>query len=109
MFIFSTDLLQYLSKKTIQKSTFNFVLKNLIFKKKIKNKDIDFLIYHRIIVINLLFDNKLFKDLVKLNLKIIVVGDRLNISKFKNLGYISKKVDILQQDQNTLSSRGKYL
>ena len=35
--IFSTELLkQYLSKKTVRKSSFNFVLENLIFKKKKK-------------------------------------------------------------------------
>jgi hypothetical protein len=37
--IFSTDLLKkYLSKKTIIKSKFNFVVKNFSFKKKIKQK-----------------------------------------------------------------------
>ena len=41
--IFSTELLkQYLSKKIIRKSSFNFVLKNLIFKKKKKIKILTF-------------------------------------------------------------------
>ncbi len=102
--IFSTELLkQYLSKKIIRKSSFNFVLKNLIFKKKKKNKDIDFLIYHRIHRNkSLLFDNKLIKNLTQLNLKIFVVGDKLNINKVKNLGYIKKK------KLDNLQSRSKY-
>ena len=91
--IFSTELLKrYLSKKTIKVSTFNFVLKNLTFKKKRKNKDIDFLIYHRVHGNkSLLFDYNLIKTLTKSNLKIFIVGDKLNINKVKNLGYIKKK------------------
>ena len=47
--IFSTDLLkEYLDKKTIKKSSFNFIVKKFNYKKKrIKKKNIDFLIYYR--------------------------------------------------------------
>ncbi len=102
--IFSTELLKrYLSKKTIKISTFNFVLKNLTFKKKRKNKDIDFLIYHRVHGNkSLLFDYNLIKTLTKSNLKIFIVGDKLNINKVKNLGYIKKK------KLDNLQSRSKY-
>ena len=102
--IFSTELLKrYLSKKTIKVSTFNFVLKNLTFKKKRKNKDIDFLIYHRVHDNkSLLFDYNLIKTLTKSNLKIFIVGDKLNINKVKNLGYIKKK------KLDNLQSRSKY-
>ncbi len=102
--IFSTELLKrYLSKKTIKVSTFNFVLKNLTFKKKRKNKDIDFLIYHRVHGNkSLLFDYNLIKTLTKSNLKIFIVGDKLNINKVKNLGYIKKK------KLDNLQSRSKY-
>ena len=102
--IFSTDLLKkYLSEKTIKRAKFNFVLKNLIFKKKKKNKDIDFLIYNRIHKNkSLFFNQELIENLIKLNLKIYVVGDRLNVKKINNLGYVNKKkIDYLQ-------SRSKY-
>ena len=102
--LFSTDLLKkYLSKKTIGRSKFNFVLENLKFKKKRKYKDIDFIIYNRHHKNkSLLFDYELVKNLSNLNLKILVVGDKLNIKKVINLGYITKKkIDILQ-------SRSKY-
>ena len=48
--IFSTDLLKkFISKKTIKKSNFNFVVKNFLNKKILKKikKKIDFLIYYR--------------------------------------------------------------
>ena len=101
--IFSTDLLKkYLSKKTIKKSEFNFVLKNMKFKKK-KTKDIDLLIYHKIHDNkSLFFDYDLISYLTKHNLRIIIIGDRLNINGVKNLGYLNqKKLSILQ-------SRSKY-
>ena len=50
----------------------------------------------------MLFDNKLIKNLTQLNLKIFVVGDKLNINKVKNLGYIKKK------KLDNLQSRSKY-
>jgi len=101
---FSTDLLKkYLSKKTKKKSEFNFVLKNIRFKKKRGIKDIDFLIYYKVHNNkSSFFNHNLVNDLTKLNLKIIIVGDKLKIKGVKNLGYLSqKKLSILQ-------SRSKY-
>ena len=101
---FSTDLLKkYLSNKTINKSEFNFVLKNIKFKRKRGFKDIDFLIYYKVHNNKSSFFNyNLINDLTKLNLKIIIVGDKLKIKGVKNLGYLSqKKLSILQ-------SRSKY-
>ena len=101
---FSTDLLKkYLSNKTIKKSEFNFVLKNIKFKRKRGFKDIDFLIYYKVHNNKSSFFNyNLINDLTKLNLKIIIVGDKLKIKGVKNLGYLSqKKLSILQ-------SRSKY-
>ncbi len=102
--IFSTELLKkYLSKKTIKRCKFNFVLNKLKFKKKRRNKDIDFLIYHRIHGNkSLMFDYKLIENLSKLNLKIFIVGDILNIKNVNNLGYINKK------RLTVLQSRSKY-
>ena len=102
--IFSTELLKkFLSNKTINRSKFNFALDNLKFKKKRKSKDIDLLIYNRRHNNkSLLFNYELVKRLSNLNLKIFVVGDKLNIKKVKNFGYINKK------KLNTLQSRSKY-
>ena len=102
--IFSTELLKkYLLKKTTKRCEFNFVLKNLKFKKKKKYKDIDFLIYHRIHNNKLsLFNYEFIRRLTEKNLKIFVVGDKLNIKKVVNLGYINKKkLDFFQ-------SKSKY-
>ena len=101
---FSTDLLKkYLSKKTIARSRFNFVVENLKFKKKRKYKDVDFIIYYRDHKNkSLLFDYKLVKNLSNLNQKIFVVGDKLNMKGVINLGYINKK------RLNILQSRSKY-
>ena len=101
---FSTELLKkYLSKKTIKRAKFNFVLENLKFKKKRKKKDIDLLIYNRDHNNkSLLFNYELIENLSNLNLKIFVVGDKLAINKVINLGYIDgKRLNILQ-------SRSKY-
>ena len=102
--VFSTELLKkYLSKRTIKRCKFNFVIKNLKFKKKRKNKDIDFLVYYRTHKNkSLMFDYKLIENLTKLNQKIFIVGDRLEIEKVNNLGYVNKK------KLNILQSRSKY-
>ena len=98
--VFSTDLLKkYLSKKTIKKSNFNFVVKNFFFKRNIKRrKKIDFLIYyrkHRNKVT--FFPYNLIKKLIKLKFKVHVVGDKLNMPSIKNYGYIpSKRLSYLQ-------------
>ena len=50
----------------------------------------------------MLFDNKLIKKFNPIEFKIFVVGDKLNINKVKNLGYIKKK------KLDNLQSRSKY-
>ena len=101
---FSTELLKkYLSKKTIKRSKFNFVLENLKFKKKRKYKDIDLLVYYREHYNkSMLFNHKLVNNLSNQNLKIYNVGDKLNVKKVINLGYINKK------RLNILQSRSRY-
>ena len=90
--IFSTDLLKkHLSKLTIKRSNFNYILK-LISTKKKQNKNIDFLIYYR----NhhnkkSFFSIDLIKKLIKLNFKVHIVGDRLNVHHIVNHGYVSNK------------------
>ena len=101
---FSTELSKkYLSKKTIKRSKFNFVLENLKFKKKRKYKDIDLLVYYREHYNkSMLFNHKLVNNLSNQNLKIYNVGDKLNVKKVINLGYINKK------RLNILQSRSRY-
>ena len=99
--IFSTDLLkQYLNKKTIKKSSFNFVVKNFKYKnKKIKDKKIDFLIYYRNHKNKIrFFPFRLIKKLIAEGFKINIVGDKLKVPSIKNHGFISNKaLDKLQQ------------
>ena len=90
-FIFSTDLLKkYLSKRTIKKSKFNFVFKFFKSEKKLKKKNIDFLIYYRNHPNkNNLNFIKLIKKLIIHNYDVRIVGDNLNLPRVKNYGYIS--------------------
>ena len=92
--IFSTDLLKkkYLSRKTIKRSNFNFVIKNFFLKKKDekKKKNIDFLIYFRKHKNKIsFFPYDFIKKLIKLKFKIYIVGDILNLPHVKNCGFVS--------------------
>ena len=90
--IFSTDLLKkYLSKKTIRRSNFNFVIKNFFLKKNVKKKKkIDFLIYYRKHRNKItFFPYDFIKRLIKIRYKIYIVGDKLNLPNVKNCGFIS--------------------
>jgi hypothetical protein len=90
--IFSTDLLKrYLSRLTIKKANFNYVL-NLISIKKKKIKNIDFLIYYRNHPNkNKNFSTDLINKLIKLNFKVHIVGDYLKLRHIVNHGHISNK------------------
>ena len=101
--IFSTNLLEkFLSEKIKKRGIFNFVLKGFKFKKK-RRKDIDFIIYFRNHKNKTTFFNYRFLEkLTKLKLKIVIVGDHLNIYGIKNMGHVSKK------KMNHLQSRSKY-
>ena len=111
--IFSTDLLkQFLFKKTINKSDFNFILKNFDFKKSAKkNKKIDLIIYYRKHKNKeIFFPYNLIKKLIKLNFKIYILGDKLNLPNVKNLGHISnKKVKIFQSQAKFTIASGENL
>ena len=91
--IFATNLLKvYLSKNSIKKSSFNFVLNGL--KKHIpinKKKNIDFVIYFRNHKNKKnLYPINFIKKLINYDLKISVIGDKLKIRGINNLGYLSK-------------------
>ena len=90
--VFSTDLLKkYLSKRTIKKSSFNFVVKNFLLTKKVRRrKKIDFLIYYRKHKNKIrYFPYNLVKKLIRLKFKVHIVGDKLNFPNIKNYGFIS--------------------
>ena len=92
--IFSTDLLkEYLFKKTIKKSTFNFVLKNFLKTKNIKRrKKIDFLIYYRKHKNKeTFFPLNFIKKLSRLKFNVYVVGNKLNLPFVRNCGFISNR------------------
>jgi len=103
--IFSTDLLkQFLSKRTVKKSYFNFIVKNFNFKKKIKRKKkIDFLIYYRKHKNKeSFFPYDLIKKISQLGFKIFIVGDELKLRLVKNCGYLSNK------KLSNLQAKAKY-
>ena len=109
--IFSTDLLKKkLSKITIKKSQFNFVL-NIISLKRKKRKKIDFLIYYRRHNNKkYLFPYSLIEKIIKLKFKISVIGDKLNFPLVKNYGKISnKKVSNLQSISKYTIASGENL
>lgn len=90
--IFSTNLLKkYIPIEISKKSKFNYVFLN--FKKNKKTyKNIDFLIYYKkhLNKINF-FPYSFIKSLIKLNSKVHVIGDFLDIKNVKNHGLINNK------------------
>jgi hypothetical protein len=101
--IFSTNLTKkHLSSKLIKNSEFNFILKSFK-KQKLIKKDIEFLIYYRKHNNkNDIFQQELIKKLITLNVKVIVIGDRLNFKGVRNMGF--KKNNIVQK----LQARAKF-
>jgi len=98
--IFSTDLIKkFLFKKTIKKSSFNFVIENFSYEKKEIKKTIDFLIYFREHKNKKkFFPYKLIKNLMINKFKINIVGDKLKIPNIVNHGFIKNtKLKKLQQ------------
>ena len=80
-----------MSKITIKKSQFNFVL-NIVSLKRKKRKKIDFLIYYRRHNNKkYLFPYSLIEKIIKLKFKISIIGDKLHFPLVKNYGKISNK------------------
>ena len=89
--IFSTDLLKkYLTKKTIQKSKFNYIFNFVKIKKINTKKNIDFLIYYRKHHNKkYLIPTKTIQKLILHGFDVRIIGDYLNLPKIKNYGYIA--------------------
>ena len=100
--IFSTDLLKnFLSKDTIRNSSFNFIVKNFKYKKKKLSKSLDFLIYFRKHKNKInFFPVNFIQNLVEAGFKVNVIGDKLNISKVKNYGFVNNKKSIKLQQKS---------
>jgi hypothetical protein len=91
--IFSTDLLKkYLSKDLINQAKFNFIF-SAYKKRKVIKKDIEFLVYYRKHnnKINL-FQYDTIRKLLSFNIKVKIVGDRLNLKGVKNMGFQTNKM-----------------
>ena len=83
----------FLEKHNLNKKKFkyNFILKDFKFKKNNKEKKYDFVIYYR-------KNSKLKKNyiynliylLIDQKFKIVVIGDKINFKKIKNMGYIPR-------------------
>ena len=92
--IFSTTLLKkYLNKSLQKRSKFNFVLEALNLSGETKNKkNLQFLVYYKKHKNKLnLYPLDLIEKLVNQKLKVLIVGDTLEIPGVKNLGYLSRK------------------
>ncbi len=89
---FSTMLLKkYLTKYVQKKSEFNFVLNALKLKKIKEKKNLQILIYYKKHKNKInLYPIKLIKTLINLKLKILIIGDHLNIDGVKNIGYVNR-------------------
>ena len=106
---FSTSLLKkYLLKKVIIKSKFDFFMNGILINKKLKNKKkYDFIIYYKKHKNKInMYPINLIKRLIMFKFRIVVVGDRLNLSGLKNYGYLSKNKlkDLLLKTNSFISS-----
>ena len=115
--IFSTDILKnFIPKKKLKKSVFNFILLNIkypIFKKKYKKK-FEIIIYNRNHETkkNINYNNFLLK-LINEKKKICIVGDKLKIKMNNNctfFGYIprNKLFELLQKCKFAINSLENY-
>jgi hypothetical protein len=91
--LYSSDLLKnFLFKKKIKDSLFYLQIRSIGTVAQKKKKKYDFVIYYRKYHSK---DNYFIKEitnfLVKNNYKVIVIGNRLSIPGIKNLGFISRK------------------
>lgn len=104
---FSTELLKkFITKDIIKKSKFNFIFKEINRKKKNK-KTIKFLFYfrkHKNKDYTLIYS--LIKKMIIEKYTIHVIGDKLNLHKVKNYGYISHKkvLELLKLTKYSISS-----
>lgn len=99
----------YLKKYNLSKKEYksNFILQDFFFRRKSKIKKFDLVIYYRKdSKLNDKYIINLIGQLVKINLKIAVIGNKIKHQTVKNFGYISreKSISIISQSNYALAN-----
>ena len=108
---FSTDLLSSYIKRNYKNFIFNFSLSSFEILKTIPKKNIDFLIYYKMHTTkNSKSIKKIINFLTELNLKVFVVGDKIDnkkITYYRKLDRI-KVLDLLKRSKFTIISNENF-
>ena len=99
----------YLKKYNLSKKKYksNFILQDFFYRKKSKIKKFDLIIYYRKgSKLNERYIIKLIERLIKINLKIAVIGHKIKYSSIRNFGYVSreKSISIISQSNYALAN-----
>ena len=99
----------YLKKYNLSKKKYksNFILQDFFYRKRSKIKKFDFIIYYRKnSKLNERYIINLIKQLIKINLKIAVIGNKIKHKNVKNFGYVSRKksISIISKSNYALSN-----
>ncbi len=108
---FSTDLLRPYIKSSSKNFIFNFSLSSFQYLKKFPKKNIDFLIYYKMHATkNSKSLKKIIKFLIKLKLKVVVVGDKINNKKVTYFCKLerTKVLDLLKRSKFTIISNENF-
>ncbi len=108
---FSTDLLRSYIKSNYKNFIFNFSLSSFQFLKKIPEKDIDFFIYYKMHATkNSESLKKIINFLTEANLKVVVVGDKIDNKKITYFSKIerTKVLDLLKRSKFTIVSNENF-
>ena len=96
-----------MSNKLIKKSKFNFIFHEINELKKVKNKDINFLFYFRKHKNKeYSFPFKFVNKLLLNNYSVNIIGDKMNLKKVKNYGFLThdKVIKLLNRTRYTVVS-----
>lgn len=108
---FSTDLLSQYVKPKYKNFIFNFSLLSFQFIKTIPKKDIDFLIYYKVHATkNSKLLKKIINFLTQINLKVVVIGDKINNKKITYFSKLerTKVLDLLKRSKFTIISNENF-
>ena len=111
--IFATNILsKFVDGKTLKKTEFNFILKDLKYSKNKSKKKINLIVYYRKHE-NKFFDHHIefIKEKLKKKERVIIVGDILNIEGAHNFGRIKKKkvINLIKISKYALSGDDNLL
>jgi hypothetical protein len=108
---FSTNLLRTYIKADYKNFIFNFCLSSFQFIKKIPKKNIDFLIYYKMhSTKNSKFIKNIINFLTELNLKVFVVGDKIDNKKITHYSKLERRklLDLLKKSKFTIISNENF-